>query len=235
MKITNHSDIKRFSKIEFLVYEYVNLMALVNPAVGFLSEDAVKFFIMYSIDTYDDRNNSSYTTMNESVYTLEKRIENGDYKDNRKLLDRFNHFKQILKDTEPLYLKVNDEKKEKSRWTTITFTKNQLGKTYIANGREVCNIRLPIECNYERYALTVPKLLISESNYSNTMYFRTTENFIHSITTFDDKTKSWLKVELDTDTLKKEMHSIFKNHKKDTNINKTELEKINKNSCARSR
>lgn len=51
--------------------------------------------------------------MNESVYTLEKRIENGDYKDNRKLLDRFNHFKQILKDTEPLYLKVNDEKKEK--------------------------------------------------------------------------------------------------------------------------
>lgn len=96
MKITNHSDIKRFSKIEFLVYEYVNLMALVNPAVGFLSEDAVKFFIMYSIDTYDDRNNSSYTTMNESVYTLEKRIENGDYKDNRKLLDRFNHFKQIL-------------------------------------------------------------------------------------------------------------------------------------------
>ena len=42
MKITNHSDIKRFSKIEFLVYEYVNLMALVNPAVGFLSEDAVK-------------------------------------------------------------------------------------------------------------------------------------------------------------------------------------------------
>ena len=151
MKITNHSDIKRFSKIEFLVYEYVNLMALVNPAVGFLSEDAVKFFIMYSIDTYDDRNNSSYTTMNESVYTLEKRIENGDYKDNRKLLDRFNHFKQILKDTEPLYLKVNDEKKEKSRWTTITFTKNQLGKTYIANGREVCNIRLPIGCNYERY------------------------------------------------------------------------------------
>ena len=105
----------------------------------------------------------------------------------------------------------------------------------MANGREVCNIRLPIGCNYERYALTVPKSLISESNYSNTMYFRTTENFIHSISTFDDKTKSWLKVELDTDTLKKEMHSIFKNHKKDTNINKTELEKINKNSCARSR
>ena len=46
-------------------------------------------------------------------------IENGDYKDNRKLLDRFNHFKQILKDTEPLYLKVNDEKKEKSRWICI--------------------------------------------------------------------------------------------------------------------
>ena len=44
-------------------YEYVNLMALVNPAVGFLSEDAVKFFIMYSIDTYDDRNNSSYTCL----------------------------------------------------------------------------------------------------------------------------------------------------------------------------
>ena len=48
MKITNHSDIKRFSKIEFLVYEYVNLMALVNPAVGFLSEDAVKFYYVFN-------------------------------------------------------------------------------------------------------------------------------------------------------------------------------------------
>ena len=51
--------------------------------------------------------------MNLYIRFYEKRIENGDYKDNRKLLDRFNHFKQILKDTEPLYLKVNDERKKK--------------------------------------------------------------------------------------------------------------------------
>lgn len=45
MKITNHSDIKRFSKIEFLVYEYVNLMALVNPAVGFYLKMQLSFLL----------------------------------------------------------------------------------------------------------------------------------------------------------------------------------------------
>ncbi len=45
MKITNHSDIKRFSKIEFLVYEYVNLMALVNPASVFYLKMQLSFLL----------------------------------------------------------------------------------------------------------------------------------------------------------------------------------------------
>ena len=63
-----------------------------GPAVGFYLKMQLSFLLCIQSTPMMIGNNSSYTTMNESVYTLEKRIENGDYKDNRKLLDRFNLF-----------------------------------------------------------------------------------------------------------------------------------------------
>ena len=199
---SNESEAKRYNKTMILVYEFVNLMNKFNPAVSLLSDESVKFFIEYTIDTYDDKTNSNYNFIKESIEIMGNKIQNNGYTNDNKVLKMFTKLKERFNDIPPLFLEnktINKEVVKNPKWLHITIDNKQIGKTYIARGREMCNIRFPKNSKYNGYSVAVPKKLIHEKS------FLTTNEYIHQINRWDRRTNSWLKIKISSKELKEEM------------------------------
>lgn len=202
---TNKKEAKRYGEINILVFEFINLMAKFNPAINTLSEESIKFFIEYTINTYDDKINSNYDFIKESIKIMHNKIQNDECYHDNKLLNQFTKLKKRFDET-PLPFFLQDKTINKhvdNKWIHIPINIEQRGKTYVARGREICNIRFPENSKYRGYSVPVPIKLIRENE--NELFFLTTYEYVHQISCWDRKTSSWLKTKISSKELKKEM------------------------------
>lgn len=188
----------RYCQIELLVYEFIHLMSYVNLSVGLLSEESIRYFIDYSVETYDDAKQSNYDFIKEQLSLIEIMINDKKLTESR-VINLFNSVSKRINELLPLYLKKET--------ITINFNENQITKVFDLKGKKRCNIRLPENSKYKGYVVTVFHNSIFDCKHGEGKYFVTDRKYFFRLSKYNRRNRSWDRVKISASELKEEMES----------------------------